>query len=986
MVVALSSLRVTSDFDASAYVRGAGQKVSADQQMIAADRARNTSLAQADAALAKVVPGMAALSKSLLDGYGTGQQFEAQVRKIANAVDRGMGLDRANALLEGAYKKFGLTADAAALAEQGYVSIAGAVEQLNAKLAIQARLSDQLGATAQRSGLRSSLDAQFGIGATDNSAARAADVAALGVSLDNLRAKYSPLFAAQRDYKASLDELRSVEARAALTEAERAAAIQRTKEAFAQQVVGIRNAGKETDNFGRSTSSAANKLNQLSYQVNDIVGGLMSGQSPMMILAQQGTQVSQIWTGASKTVTGALLAIGGVTVVAGVVGAAQAISKVRTELAELAETSRRMNMSTSVMQQLAGAASYGGVKDFATDATTLAMKLNEAGVHANDLSKFLAVNGVSIKDAKGEVIGLDTALERAAVLVRDARTELDKIRIVEALGLSREWVRVLENGPAALRDAREQAALAGATIDAELIARAEQFDREWDRSMTNLSLRWKSFAAETGDAFSRIAREADRGAKDVDSYLTPLIEKWRKVNPLIDFVTAGALLPKIALSPKPAPVATGLSPMERIQGGFGQIELQNKSGGTTKLLADVEKLEALERQRISTLGGMASVQDVVRSKMLELDNAARDGVSITREQRAAILDLTREQALGITAMKQQADATRIQAETLGMSAGKAAEYSAIQTRLAEAMRNRQVLTEQDIEQIKRQAAALGEVVQAAERARVLQDIRFGAQTALLSPEDVQIAQQLKGLYPDVATALSSVEASALRTNGALSSISSSLSGTLTTGLTDIADGTKSISQGAADMQTAVVRALEEMIIKLMIVGPLMKGLQAGFSMLGIGGAGSPMSILPSATGNVFAGNVIPFRKGGAFTDSVVSAPTLFKFANGGAMSLGLMGEAGPEAVMPLRRGSDGRLGIEAAGGGSRSSGSITVNVNNAPAGSTAAVDRKVNPDGSASIDVTLKKLVDSAVGDSLSSGTGQRVLGRQYGVKQFMGG
>jgi hypothetical protein len=44
MVVALSSLRVTGDFDATGYTRGTAQKVAADQRMIAADMARNKRL------------------------------------------------------------------------------------------------------------------------------------------------------------------------------------------------------------------------------------------------------------------------------------------------------------------------------------------------------------------------------------------------------------------------------------------------------------------------------------------------------------------------------------------------------------------------------------------------------------------------------------------------------------------------------------------------------------------------------------------------------------------------------------------------------------------------------------------------------------------------------------------------------------------------------------------------------------------------------
>jgi lambda family phage tail tape measure protein len=59
-------------------------------------------------------------------------------------------------------------------------------------------------------------------------------------------------------------------------------------------------------------------------------------------------------------------------------------------------------------------------------------------------------------------------------------------------------------------------------------------------------------------------------------------------------------------------------------------------------------------------------------------------------------------------------------------------------------------------------------------------------------------------------------------------------------------------------------------------------------------------------GVVSRGQVMPFAKGG-----VVAAPTYFPLARG----MGLMGEAGSEAVMPLARGPDGRLGVRASEGG-----------------------------------------------------------------------
>jgi len=79
-------------------------------------------------------------------------------------------------------------------------------------------------------------------------------------------------------------------------------------------------------------------------------------------------------------------------------------------------------------------------------------------------------------------------------------------------------------------------------------------------------------------------------------------------------------------------------------------------------------------------------------------------------------------------------------------------------------------------------------------------------------------------------------------------------------------------------------------------------------LLATGVEGLIQGAMPFEQGGGFSqGRVMPFARGG-----VVSGPVSFPMRGG----IGLMGEAGPEAIMPLARGADGRLGVRQAGGGS----------------------------------------------------------------------
>ncbi|HEK1767570.1 TPA: phage tail tape measure protein [Pseudomonas putida] len=83
------------------------------------------------------------------------------------------------------------------------------------------------------------------------------------------------------------------------------------------------------------------------------------------------------------------------------------------------------------------------------------------------------------------------------------------------------------------------------------------------------------------------------------------------------------------------------------------------------------------------------------------------------------------------------------------------------------------------------------------------------------------------------------------------------------------------------------------------------------SNLGASQAGYSSTYFPQALGGAWSNGVQMFADGGAFTNSIVSTPTAFGMAGG---RLGVMGEAGDEAVMPLTRTAGGQLGVRAVGG------------------------------------------------------------------------
>ena len=152
----------------------------------------------------------------------------------------------------------------------------------------------------------------------------------------------------------------------------------------------------------------------------------------------------------------------------------------------------------------------------------------------------------------------------------------------------------------------------------------------------------------------------------------------------------------------------------------------------------------------------------------------------------------------------------------------------------------------------------------------------------------------------------------------IQSVSGEISNAVTFGVSEMIRGTKTAEEVFSQFLNAVGEALlsaaQQMIASYIAIG--IAKMFAGFGGAG-GGLGSSASNVaayaPLAKGGTFGNGIATFANGGAFTNSIVNSPTMFKFADGGTTRTGLMGEAGPEAIMPLKRGPDGSLGVQANG-------------------------------------------------------------------------
>jgi TP901 family phage tail tape measure protein len=339
-------------------------------------------------------------------------------------------------------------------------------------------------------------------------------------------------------------------------------------------------------------------------------------------------------------------------------------------------------------------------------------------------------------------------------------------------------------------------------------------------------------------------------------------------------------------------------------------ELANLQGQVTlkEKLFGIDKQIAVEKERGS----------LVTAAALEMDKALE-------ERQSRIAEITRSTADTATKNAQIKDATldadqkiyAVQQAIKEQEAERIKSFDAIIADLNLELALKTATTEQAREQLRLEA----EIAKLKGQGFTPEEIGTitAKKTELAAPKTDQqnIADKIGKLKDEIADLTSISNIAITSAEGIGNAFAQSFQG-LISGTMTAKEALGSFFKSVADMFLEMAAQIIAKQITMIILQTILKALGGGAFSGGTssavptdaaGWAGSFNTQLPGVTS---IGN-IGFAKGGTFSNSIVSSPTLFKFADGGTTRTGLMGEAGPEAIMPLKRGSDGSLGVQATG-------------------------------------------------------------------------
>ena len=408
------------------------------------------------------------------------------------------------------------------------------------------------------------------------------------------------------------------------------------------------------------------------------------------------TSWDSLASGLTALMTPTNLVIGGLAALT--IAGYSVITSITEQEQAYGQLSDRADTTLATLHSLSDAASFKGVDstDFLKQMTQFSTLSYQANQNIGGLATLFRANG----DASGT---MQANLLQVADLVQNAASEAEKYQIVQEAGLpaTQQWVNFLSQGSAGIRAAELSATAWGNTADQSLVNKAVEFENKWATAWTN----FKSGADNAMVGF----------LADLDSISNSSVYKFMSAALTFgSFAMGGGMAGRTNTPTSSQHVSNDFSTLANTNYSNASLQqgLNNAAHpGAAKSTVDPNALKQqlqTQQELIGVLGPLASIDQTVQEKENAINLARLNGVNITKAQEQAILAYTQAQALGITQINSQTDALDVQIDSFGMASGQAAAYAAVQTKIDEAIRTGNPLTQQQIALLQQNAKALGD--------------------------------------------------------------------------------------------------------------------------------------------------------------------------------------------------------------------------------------------------------------------------------------
>lgn len=749
----------------------------------------------------------------------------------------------------------------------------------------------------------------------------AVDFASLVLAVDSTQVKKGAV---------SLDEMTAAGARAEQQvkrmTAQQFRAVQAV-EAFARATNGLqaRTAGataagaamaRTATGMGQASGLARHHLQNLTFQVNDLVTSLATGQAPMRVFMQQGAQIAQIGQQAGIGLGGMVRAVlrmvapfAGLAAIAGIAATAlMGVKRAAADDAEMQQFARTLGLTKDEIKDLEDVTvtwgdTFGATMDVilergGTSASGVSSAWQMALEQIGEFGKFsvavlagafaalvrfvgATAQNIGVLIAKGIEWGVNKALEFIETLINGVATGLNKVSaFLGSMGINVGTVGTVKLGRvAATGSFTSPFADAGAQFNQTFGDVMSGFDsisaRASQRARSRLKEQAEEMIEDRPDKKGKAGKKPPKAKEDaVAKEIAQIEQQIAALYRLADAYLASdeAALKAEAMSraeEKALRLKTDASKFYALE--LEALAAQRAADGA-KQVAEL-RFEADARQKVNDMVAAGVIPAEQAGQALQLETALRPLVAAA----AGAEGDAKEMLLAI--IQQLTDAT-----------GRLNEQIARENALRQIAAN-----DNDIARLRLETELIG----ANNRERATRLAQLQAEQ-YIRDNNLGGAEADRFLQSALAKANAQVDYDeALKRFNDLQAAADSFA----SAITDVIMGTKSLGEAFADMARQIIADIIQMTIRMLIfraISGLFRGSGASVGIDPVTGE----DFLFSAKGNVFShGNVVPFASGG-----VVSMPTLFPMAGG---RTGLMGEAGPEAIMPLARDSRGRLGVRA---------------------------------------------------------------------------